>query len=225
VAVSPDGQYVYTAAGSNENFTGSDAVAVFAWDGAMGNLSFVDAYFEGDTQGANTIDGLDRVSSVTVSPDGNHVYATGGVDPLGDLDWIAVFSRSAATGALTWASSIDHTTLCDLDITFGFETYAVVSPAGDRVFVTSPASAVVEFARNSTSGALTFADAECFFDALGRGVDQGTNLPRKLALDPTGEHLYVPGNASNAVAAFDTGGIFADGFESGDTSVWSSAVP
>ena len=221
VAVSPDGSHVYTAAGGNENFTGSDAVAVFDWDAATGSLTFVDAYFEGQTQGANTIDGLHRVSSVTVSPDGAHVYATGAVDPTGDQDWIAIFSRNGATGELTWQASIDHFNFCNLPILFGFETYAVSSPDGERLFITSPATAVAEFSRNPATGLLTFADAECFFDNLSLGI----NLPRKLSLDPSGTHFYVPGNASNSVAVFDTDGIFTDGFESGDLSAWSASAP
>ena len=221
VAVSPDGGSVYTAAGSNENFMGSDAVALFAWDGAGGDLSFVESYVEGATQGANTIDGLHRVSSVVVSPDGAHVYATGGVDPVGDRDWIAIFSRAPATGVLTWLEAIDHFLFCDFDILFGFETDAVLHPDGERAFITSGASAVTEFSRDAVSGSLTFADAECLFDNLSLGI----NLPRKISLDPTGTHFYVPGQADDAVAVFDTDGIFTDGFESGDTSAWSSASP
>ncbi len=226
VEVSPDGKHVYTAAGQNQNFpNGSDAVAVFEWDAVQGDLVFVDAYFEGQVQGADTIDGLHRASSVAVSPDGAHVYATGGLEPLGDQDWIAVFSRDSVTGELTWEAVIDHFTFCDLEILFDFETDIVVSPDGERVFLTSPATAVVEFSRNTATGALTFVDAECYFDTLTANFSQGINLPRKISLDPTGTHLYVPGQADNAVAVFDTDGIFTDGFESGGVTAWSSSVP
>ncbi len=225
VAVSGGGEHVYTAAGQNQNFpNGSDAVAVFEWDAVQGDLVFVDAYFEGQVQGADTIDGLHRASSVAVSPDGAHVYATGGLEPLGDQDWIAVFSRDSVTGELTWEAVIDHFTFCDLEILFDFETDIVVSPDGERVFLTSPATAVVEFSRNTATGALTFVDAECYFDTLTANFSQGINLPRKISLDPTGTHLYVPGQADNAVAVFDTDGIFTDGFESGGVTAWSSSV-
>ena len=46
--------------------------------------------------GVGGVDGLDGAYSVTVSPDGNHVYAGGYTD-----DAIAVFSRKSSTGALT----------------------------------------------------------------------------------------------------------------------------
>ena len=137
VAVSPDDKHVYAVAGSNQNFTGSDAVTAFGWDGVAGNLTFLGDWRESDFG----VDGLDRVSGVTVSPDGLHVYATGGLDPFGDHDWIAVFSRSSATGLLTWRGSVDHFVFCDFDILFGFETYAVIHPQGERFFVTSSATA------------------------------------------------------------------------------------
>jgi 6-phosphogluconolactonase (cycloisomerase 2 family) len=43
------------------------------------------------------IDGLGRASSVTVSPDGKHIYAAGNIDHA-----VAVFSRDSATGQLTF---------------------------------------------------------------------------------------------------------------------------
>lgn len=229
VAVSPDGSHVYTVAGSNANSTGSDAVVAFTWNAAMGDLTFVAAYFEGATQGANTIDGLDRVSSVTVSPDGKNVYASGGLDfsdtpvdgdPV-DLDWIAVFSRNAGTGALTWVQAIQHTTFCMLDILLESDTFAVVSPTNETLYATSDAMALTSFARNTTTGTLTFRDAECYFDNLALRI----NLPRRISVDSTGTSIYVPGQASDAVAAFISDDIFADGFESGNTSAWSATVP
>lgn len=219
VAISPDGTHIYTAAGGSENFSGSNALAFFTWDAGGGNLGFVEAYVEAASQGPNTIDGLHWVSSVVVSPDGAHVYATAGVELAGDQDWIAVFSRSQATGALTWIEAIDHFVFCDIDVLFQFETYAAIHPGGERVFITSGAEAVAEFARDPVTGGLTFADAICLFDD---NLSIGINLPRRLALDPTGRHVYVPGQADDAVAVFDADYIvFTDGFESGDTTAWS----
>jgi len=204
VLVSADGKHVYTVAGSSENFTGSDALAVFSWTQSAGSLSFVASYFEGQVQAPNIIDGLDRVSSVTVSPDGRHVYATGAVNPLsgGDQDWIAIFARDMVTGELTWLDSIDHYPFCEFDIVFGFETDGVVSPDNRRFFATSPATALVGFLRDPLTGALTFIDADCYFDSLTENFSTGINLPRKLGIDPSGVHIYVPGQASDAVGVF-----------------------
>ena len=87
VAVSPDGKHLY-AAGADD-----DAVAVFSRDAATGRLTYVEMQQDG-TGGS---DGLNGAVSVTVSPDGKHLYAAGYED-----DAVAVFRRDAATGSLTY---------------------------------------------------------------------------------------------------------------------------
>jgi hypothetical protein len=52
---------------------------------------------------------------------------------------------------------------------------------------------------------LSFLDGACELDPDPIGL----NLPRKLGLSPLGEDLYVPGNASDAMAAFK---VCAGGF-------------
>ena len=55
------------------------------------------SFLEFHQDGAGGVDGLDAARSVTVSPDGNHVYVAGKDD-----DAVAVFSRNVTTGALTF---------------------------------------------------------------------------------------------------------------------------
>ena len=206
VAVSPDGLHVYTAAGGNRNFTGSDAVAAFSWNGGTGTLTHIASYFEGQVQGINTIDGLHDACGVVVSPDGNHVYVTGGIrfNSPDDSDWIAIFSRNAATGVLTWIDSIDSGTICDFQVTGEFCTWAVVAPDNRRVFVTHHESALVGFLRDPVTGLLTQGDADCFFDSITVSdlVGNGLNLPGKISIDPSGKHIYATGTASDALSVF-----------------------
>src|SRR5205085_1368385 len=67
VTVSPDGAFVYTA-----SFDDS-ALTVFARDQSTGKLTFVTTY----KQGVGGIDGLTWATSVTISPDGKRLFATG----------------------------------------------------------------------------------------------------------------------------------------------------
>src|SRR5207253_9119382 len=90
VAVSPDGAQVY-AAGCLD-----DAVAVFGRDATTGKLTFVEAQREG----AHGITGLAGARAVTLSPDGANLYVAGTTD-----DALAVFSRDAATGRLTFVEA------------------------------------------------------------------------------------------------------------------------
>ncbi len=218
VDISQDGKHLYVASGSNANFAGSDAVAVFARDaGSMsanfGRLTFVASYQEGQAQGMNTIDGLDQVTDVKVSPDGKHVYAAAEVDTIGGAngngnDWIAIFSRNASTGALTWQQRIAGFKICPTSPFGGdAESFIRIGSEGLRLYVLKnwADNGVAAFARDPTSGALTFLDGACELDP----GPVGMNLPRKLALSPLGEDLYVPGNASDALAVFQ---VCAGGF-------------
>jgi len=186
VAVSPDGQHVYVTGGSD------DAVAVFSRDGTTGELTFVEAEFDG----VGGVDGLHWASEVTVSPDGQHVYVTGWTDNA-----VAVFSRSATTGELTFVEA-------EFDGVGGVDglyqaTDATVSPDGRHVYVTGGGdSAVAVFSRNGTTGELTFVEAE--FDDVG-GVD-GLYSASGVTVSPYGRHVYVTGAWDDSVAVFSRNG-------------------
>ena len=87
ITVSPDGNHVYTAAWDES------ALTVFSRNSSTGGLTYV----EMQKDGVNGVDGLKQARSVTVSPDGNHVYATGRSDHS-----VAVFSRDLSSGVLTY---------------------------------------------------------------------------------------------------------------------------
>jgi len=70
VRVSPDGRLVY-AVGAQE-----DALAVFSRDTASGTLTFAGLRRDG----VDGIKGLDGIWSITLSPDGNYLYAAGRTD-------------------------------------------------------------------------------------------------------------------------------------------------
>ena len=100
VAVSPDGDHVYT--------TGRDSSAVAGWirDENAGTLTPIDAAETGECVaefGAGDCSdgrGLVSPSFVVVSPDGNRVYVAAGEEGKSS-DAVAIFNRNPATGALT----------------------------------------------------------------------------------------------------------------------------
>jgi 6-phosphogluconolactonase (cycloisomerase 2 family) len=87
VTVSPDGKNLYAAS------IVDNAVAVFSRNSTSGALTFVETHKDG----VGIVDGLLNAVSVSVSPDGKHVFATGAGD-----DAVVVFSRNTTTGALTF---------------------------------------------------------------------------------------------------------------------------
>ncbi len=153
-------------------------------------------YIEG--VGLGTIPGLDEASAVAVQPAGNWAFATGKVN-----DTLLSFARDGIDGSLTFADQIsegdDGGAVTGLD---GPEDI-VVSPDGAFVYVASFASsAVAVFAVDGGTGALTF--VESLTD--GDGLVDGLLGASSLALDPTGDYLYVAGESDDSIAVFDRDG-------------------
>ena len=139
VTVSPDGENLYVAGHYD------DAIAVFQRDAATGALNYVHRLRDG-LDGA---DGLLRASSVAVSSDGGYVYATGSSDHR-----VAVFSRAAGNGALTYIASVSE---YDTGVDGMTTPWSVaVSPNDLHVYVASYSSnAIAAFARDGGEPART----------------------------------------------------------------------
>jgi cysteine-rich repeat protein len=182
-AVSPDGAHVYVT-GKNNN-----AVTVFSRDGGTGALTLVEL----QSDGVGGVDGLAGASGVGVSPDGAHVYVTGGQDNA-----IAVFSRNGGTGALTFVE-VKKDGIGGVD---GLANASSVIVSGDGLHVYATGqddAAVAVFSRNGGTGALTFVEVEK--DGVA-GV-AGIRRPRAIVLSPDGNDLYVAGEGSDTVAVFN----------------------
>jgi 6-phosphogluconolactonase (cycloisomerase 2 family) len=178
LVVSPDGAHVYVTGEAD------DAVAVFARDAGTGALTFVEA----ERDGVGGVDGIDGPLALAISDDGKHVYAGGSND-----DGLAVFSRDAGTGALTFLEAF-HEGVGGVD---GINAPAAVAvtPDGAHVLVAAAAeSEVGVFARNASTGRLTFVES-----AGGSGLG-GIN---SLRFAPGGHHLYTTAGSSDSVSLFD----------------------
>src|SRR5262245_14433099 len=118
VTVSADGAHVY-AAGARGN-----EVVAFARDPATGALTEIDT----ERDGAAGVDGLRRVRSVALSPDGTLLYAAGEGDNA-----LAVFARDPATGTLSFVEAeIDGVNGVEA---LGFASSVAPSPDGAHVYV------------------------------------------------------------------------------------------
>ena len=182
VVVSPDGKHVYVAASHD------DALLVFSRNTTTGILTFVEV----QKDGAGGVDGLDWVLSVTVSPDGNHVYVASKDD-----NSVAAFERNSTTGALTFvevekdgASGVDG---------LAWAISAAVSSDGRNVYVAGNTDdAVAVFSRDLSTGELGY--LQVLRDGSG-GVD-GLEGAYSVAVSPDGNHVYAAGAIDNAVAVF-----------------------
>jgi 6-phosphogluconolactonase (cycloisomerase 2 family) len=221
VAVSPDGEHVYAAGVEDQE------VAVFERSPATGLLTFVAAV--ADTLPDAQID-IDDHHSLAFSADGAFLYVGNHVEDPAD-GWIATFSRNPASGTLTAVPPVLLATAVDAGCLFGIEgdTGMAVSPDGRRFYANHPwESAVVAFDRDPATGLLAFDSALCD-ESIGMGSDpnavDGLFASQGTTLSPDGRFVYVASSNLEDAVAVVAGPIFTDGFESGDTSRWSAAVP
>jgi 6-phosphogluconolactonase (cycloisomerase 2 family) len=186
VAVSPDGEYVYTASNPSAK---DDALVVFRREGSGGSasgsgaLTFVKAYKDG----VDGHDGLQGGSAVVTSADNRYVYVVGRIDEA-----VAIFARDPDSGALTFVGSHES----DLR---GKPHAAALSPDGAHLYVVTDGSdALMAFDRDIDEGMLSF--IEMHTDNVD-GVN-GLEWANDVAVSPDGRHIYVAGFDDQAVAVF-----------------------
>ncbi len=182
VDVSADGKNVYVA-GYYDN-----AISIFNRNATNGTLTYSGIVEDG----VNGVNGLDRVNSVEVSPDGMQVYATGFND-----DAIAMFNRNSVDGSLTYVENLKN----GIDGVEGMNgpTRLFISDDGEHIYVTSSNDdAMVAFRRNLTGGALTFEKAVFDTDPGINGLDGALGV----AVSPDGKSMYAAGNVDDAIAIF-----------------------
>ncbi len=182
VRLSPNGAHLYVASAVDK------AIAVFARHAVTGALTFVEAKIDGQ----GNVNGLDGASSLALSVDGNHLYATGATENA-----VAVFGRNDATGALTFQSM--HVDGVDgVDGLAGASSVAV-SYDGRYVYVAGFLDdALLAFSRNLVTGNLT--PLELHRDGV--GGEDGLARITEIALSADDQHVYGAGQNDDAIAVF-----------------------
>lgn len=182
VEVSPDGKNLYVASGVDK------AVAAFTRDPATGLLTFLQVAKDG----LGGVNGLDGASSLAVSGDGRHLYATGQAE-----DAIAIFARNDMTGLLTWIGMVvDGTAGAE-----GLDGATGVRVSGDLRFVYVLGyfeDALAVYTRDETTGLLAFLEVH----RDGFGAIDGLARGNELAVSADDQHLYVAGQNDDAIAVF-----------------------
>jgi 6-phosphogluconolactonase (cycloisomerase 2 family) len=204
VSVSSNGQSVYVASATD------DAVAIFGRSLlTLGTLTWQSCVRDVDNPGPGcaAAAGLDGPRAAEVSDDGRSVYVA-----ARDGDSVATFDRSALTGSLTWTGCFRDvenltpgcTAVQGLDGPHGI----ALSPDGASVyFPTESDDTVTTFARNTTSGTLTYGgcirDIGSVTGGGGCTTVDGLNGARQVDVSPDGESVYVAGADDDALVVFD----------------------
>ena len=182
VIISPDGKHVYVSG------TDDSAIAIFSRDTNTGFLTFSEKI----SNGVNGVDGINIVFGITMSPDGEHLYAAGHLE-----NKLAAFSRDANSGTLTFVGVLTDDVNGVDGLKGPFSIY--VSPDGNNVYATGAYdNAVSVFNRNALTGTLSFLD---FYQD---GTNGGTNLnfPIHITGSPDGDYVYVLGSNDNTINTF-----------------------
>ena len=178
--LSPNGLHVYVT-GTDDN-----AVTVFLRNPTTGSLTYIETLID-NTNGVN---GIMLPRGLGMSPDGAHLYVAG----TGD-DAMAVFSRNATTGQLTFVEAIfDNQNGVDgLDGIYDCS----VSPDNQHIYTAAATDeAVTAFVRNTTTGTATWIETHKD-NSLGGSV---ANLDAARSVHPTLNGLYVLAAASTSDA-------------------------
>ncbi len=178
LAVSPDGQQVYTAC------TGSQSLVVFERDARSGTLVHEATFFQGD----GGIRGLSGAEALAVSPDGRDVYVAGG-------DGVAHFARRPE--GVLYVRSMDGEVVGESGVA-GPSDFAL-TPQGNYAFLTRAGDdTLVVLQRDPSSGALELVE-------LHRAADEprpGLRGASSVAVSPDGRWVYVAGQFDDAVGVF-----------------------
>jgi 6-phosphogluconolactonase (cycloisomerase 2 family) len=179
VVVSGDGADVYVSDGSGQ-------VLRFDRNPTTGSLTLGQAVKEGEDAA-----GLTAGAALALSPDARHLFVASGCHNFCNIcdDALVVFARDPVTGALSFVQTIREAGSVDL---LKGPSAVAVSPDGAHVYVAVTAgNAVAVFARDATTGRLTFVQVlrgQTFTPNLLPGQ---LNAPRSIAISANGAQVYV----------------------------------
>lgn len=183
LVLSPDGAELYTVTRQNGTIT---VLARDASTGLLTKVQTISALF-----GAV---GTTDARAIVISPDGKHAYVATRAQIAGQKDGVSIWARDLGTGTLTYlgqqsegvggVSGLDDVTSL-LVSTDGLHVYARGRSGAD--------AAIAGFARDATTGALTFLGATTFASGASGGA-------HGIAITADGSHVYAVGD--DAVVAF-----------------------
>lgn len=206
VALSPDGRYLYATSRNSSSVTAfrrnRSTGALSQLRGAAGCVSGL------PVPGCGTGRALVGPDVLALSPDGRNVYVG---SFLGNA--LAVFARSASTGALTQPEgtagciAASATSSCATALGLEAPEGMAVSADGTSVYVASALSnALVAFARDTSTGTLAQATdgSGCIVESPLTGCSTGVQLSgaNAVAVSSDDDDVYVTSLFSDSVTAF-----------------------
>lgn len=199
LAMSPDGLHLYSASLSG-------GLAVFVRDPETGGLTFAEAEFEAE----NGVSCLDEPRSVSLSPDGSHVYVASSSVGSQAEGGIVVFWRQQTSGELSFMECLRESDVEGL----GSLDALTISRDGRRLYAVTTGESgdgeegeILVLERDQSTGSLTF--VEMLVTGAASVGDIGGSF--HVLLSPDERFLYTASRKANM-------GVFARDTESGALS-------
>ncbi|MCI0634815.1 MAG: lactonase family protein, partial [Actinobacteria bacterium] len=209
IAVSPNGRSVYVTT-PEQGTSEPGKVLTFDRNLTTGALARSGCFSEGGSGGCDAGKAMRDPTGIAVSRDAKSVIVTSNVpsvvapgDPAGSL---VVFSRNLTTGRLTQSGCFSSPAPSGCTVAVGLDTASLpaISPDGKSVYVTSGSGdgALVTFARNTTTGALT--QTQCLVETSIPGCVDSDRLAGVQGVTVSGDNksVYVVSEPDGLINVF-----------------------
>lgn len=209
IGVSQDGKTLLVTGSEGDNNSGKTYLRVYARDVETGKLTLLQSFTQGEKEDPSTpaieVNGLNTITTLAQSKDGNSVYVAGG---SGSTYSLVQFSRDATTGQLNYVGVVatqGENGVSGLDAAV---SEIVLSEDGSSLYTingvtptdgSTTKNAITFFSRDTTSGALTFVGSLVGSDTI------PVRSPSGIVLSSDGTSAYISnlGNHSITVLSRD----------------------
>ena len=202
VTLSSDGKTLLVIGNSGSNTSGISYLRVYSRDPLTGALSLTQSFTQGSVDNPDTVaievNGLNTISTVTVSADGSLVYVAGYSTANSVTSASLLLFKRDANGTLTFDSVVASGTsglnapISEIVLSADGQSLYTINGVNPHD-VSTGKSEVAMFSRDPNSGALSFIGSY-----VGGSAALGLNVPTGIVVSGDGRSVYIS-NASSAM--------------------------
>ncbi|MFT4302879.1 MAG: beta-propeller fold lactonase family protein [Desulfovibrio sp.] len=219
IIVSEDGKTVIVSGNSGSNNGGSSSLMVYARDVQTGKLTLLQTFTQGVSDNPATtaieINGLNQISTMTISADGGRLYVAGyAANGSASAYSITLFTRNADTGLLTAVGIVASQGVGGVNGLDAAVSSIVLSADGKSLYTVNGTTAI--HGTTGQSDLTTFSvkgDGTLSYVGVytgGSGAPEVFN-PSGLVISSDGKNVYVANASGSSVGVFsrntDTGAL------------------